>query len=244
MAGASEIAIRQVTQGIWTFSRPMTVGGGMFAIGGRSTAIKLASGDVWVLASTPLTDETKETLNGMGPVKYIVAANDGHYLFTDDFRKAYPDAKVIGTPGIVPKIAGKFKFDGLYGTDPADTKYGYESEIQACHFSGNKFNDVAFLHKPSKTMLQADLMMNMPATEQFSKTAAPGFLSRVGNRMNPYGVMHRYMVWSVGLDKDKMRRDVKTVAGWDFTRIIPCHGDVIEDKAKDAWTSLYKWYLE
>lgn len=42
---------------------------GFFPIGGRSTAIKLRSGDVWVLASTPLTPETKETIDAMGPVK-------------------------------------------------------------------------------------------------------------------------------------------------------------------------------
>ena len=39
-------------------------------MGGRSTAIRLASGDVWVLASTTLDDSTKKTIDEMGPVKY------------------------------------------------------------------------------------------------------------------------------------------------------------------------------
>ena len=42
---------------------------GILPVGGRTTAIKLASGDVWVLASTPLTPETKETIDNIGPVK-------------------------------------------------------------------------------------------------------------------------------------------------------------------------------
>ena len=42
----------------------------LLPIGGRSTAIKLKSGDVWVLASTPLCNETRSKLNQMGPVKY------------------------------------------------------------------------------------------------------------------------------------------------------------------------------
>lgn len=37
--------------------------------GGRSTAIRLSTGDVWVLASTPLTINTKETIDKLGPVK-------------------------------------------------------------------------------------------------------------------------------------------------------------------------------
>jgi hypothetical protein len=59
-----------------------------------------------------------------------------------------------------------------------------------------------------------------------------------------------------------MARDAKTVAGWDFDRIIPCHGvsvhgegclsgvtvfyfqDVIESGGKAAWCEAFKWYLE
>lgn len=57
-----------------------------------------------------------------------------------------------------------------------------------------------------------------------------------------------------------MKEDVKTVLGWDFTRIIPCHGvciilayhkselfilmkDVIEENAKKAWEDSFKLYL-
>lgn len=42
---------------------------GIIPLGGRSTAIKLSNGDVWVLASTPLTNGTKQKLNELGPVK-------------------------------------------------------------------------------------------------------------------------------------------------------------------------------
>jgi hypothetical protein len=57
-----------------------------------------------------------------------------------------------------------------------------------------------------------------------------------------------------------MRRDAKTVADWDFDKIIPCHGvssfillsrlllqlfqDVVEKDAKQAWRNLYKSYLD
>ena len=57
-----------------------------------------------------------------------------------------------------------------------------------------------------------------------------------------------------------MKRDVKTVAEWNFERVIPCHGvrtiialprsfanhfsqDVIEKDGNKAWREAYKWYL-
>ena len=38
-------------------------------MGGRSTAVKLSAGEVWVLASTPLDSETKTKLDELGDVK-------------------------------------------------------------------------------------------------------------------------------------------------------------------------------
>ncbi|EEB91971.1 hypothetical protein MPER_09587, partial [Moniliophthora perniciosa FA553] len=57
----------------------------------------------------------------------------------------------------------------------------------------------------------------------------------VGN-LTPYSWLHQKFSWSMGEDKEAMKRDVKTVTGWDFERVIPCHGDVIEKDGKKAWT--------
>lgn len=54
-------------------------------IGGRSTAVKLSNGDVWVMASTPLDEPTKETLARMGTVKYIIGADSVHHLYLGKF---------------------------------------------------------------------------------------------------------------------------------------------------------------
>jgi hypothetical protein len=39
-----------------------------------------------------------------------------------------------------------------------------------------------------------------------------------------------------------MKRDVKVVSEWDFDRLIPCHGDVMETGAKKYWNDLYAWF--
>jgi hypothetical protein len=45
---------------------------GFFPVGGRSTAIRLRDGGVWVLASTPLDTETKAKLDELGQVKLAI----------------------------------------------------------------------------------------------------------------------------------------------------------------------------
>jgi hypothetical protein len=41
-----------------------------------------------------------------------------------------------------------------------------------------------------------------------------------------------------------MSRDTKIVAAWDFDRLIPCHGDVIETGAKQVWLDAFQMFLK
>ncbi|KAF7789997.1 hypothetical protein EIP86_000945 [Pleurotus ostreatoroseus] len=100
--GQPEIVIREVTKDVWTFSRPFTLFGRL-PVGGRSTAIKLSQDRVWVLASTPLTEETKKKLAELGDVKYVVAPNLFHHIFLKDYKTAYPNASIIGPEGLNAK---------------------------------------------------------------------------------------------------------------------------------------------
>lgn len=239
----TDIIIREVTEGIWTFSKPF-LRLNVLPIGGRSTAVRLSNGDVWVLASTPLTPDTKKTLENLGPVKYIVGADSVHHLYLGEFKKAYPDAKLVAVEEAVEKKKGEgLDFAGFWGDKQQDPKFGFEDEIESCYFSGFKNKDVAFLHKPSKTLIEADLLFNMPALEQYSRSWFSGRIPFIGN-IDPYTAAHKRMMWRLGVDKEAMKRDAKTVADWDFERIIPCHGDVIDKDGNKAWRAAYEYYLK
>ena len=64
--------VRQVTDSIWTFSRPF-LRLNLFKIGGRATAVRLSNGDVFLVSPTAPDDTTKATLDKIGKVKYLVA---------------------------------------------------------------------------------------------------------------------------------------------------------------------------
>jgi len=211
--------------------------------GGRSTAIKLENGDVWLVASTPLSPETKTTLNAMGPVKYIVSPDVEHHFFLAEYKKAYPEAKVIGVEPLVAKKKGVLKIDGAYGKDPEGTTYGFESEITALYFAGFQNKDVVFLHHPTRTLITADLIFNLPGKEAYSKSKSSSKVPIFGS-FEPFGKIHKHFLWGTGTDKVAMARDATTVAGWDFDRIIMCHGDVIETGGNKAWREAYTWYID
>jgi len=62
--------------------------------------------------------------------------------------------------------------------------------------------------------------------------------------LNPYTSVHRSMTKALVMNATAMSRDAKTVASWDFHRIIPCHGDVIEVDGNKAWQTAYGMYLD
>lgn len=104
-------------------------GFGFWPIGGRSTAVKLQEGGVWVIASTPLDNETKAKLDALGPVRYviyclqsswqfiiyryIVSPDAVHHLYLNDFKKAYPSAKLLATEAAAKRQGNPdLQFDG------------------------------------------------------------------------------------------------------------------------------------
>ncbi|KAJ7608124.1 hypothetical protein DFH06DRAFT_1379206, partial [Mycena polygramma] len=118
----------QVATNVWTYSRPFARFG-MIPIGGRSTAIKLKDGVVWVLASTARNPETKAKIDELGPVqyrvaRYIIGADAVHHLLLGEFKKAYPTARVIAPAAAVARADKSLSFDGVWGKDAPDTKYG------------------------------------------------------------------------------------------------------------------------
>lgn len=67
---------------LWTFPCSPFGRFNIFPVGGRTTVIKLSSGGLWILASTPLDHETKSKIDELGGnVRYIIGANAVHNLY-------------------------------------------------------------------------------------------------------------------------------------------------------------------
>lgn len=80
------MVIRSVTPDIKTFSTPF-LRFGRIKIGGRGTAVRLATGSVAVFSPVALTEIAKQETESMGKVKYIVALDQEHHIFLESWHK-------------------------------------------------------------------------------------------------------------------------------------------------------------
>ncbi|GAA5846023.1 hypothetical protein JCM11251_007332 [Rhodosporidiobolus azoricus] len=258
-----ELVIRKLDQHITIFSTPFMRG--PIPFGGRSTAISLKDGSVFLAASTPLDPPTLDTITSMGQVKHIAVFDSEHTMYTPQYRKAFPDAHLYLPSGAVTKfekndpsvlpsdkslltVFGTENTTGERGASGAEDPLSKATggEVQSADFGKAFVNeDIAFYHGPSKTMIQADLLFNLPPTEQYSRSSSRSTLPLISSAFQPGKTLQQRMLYH-GLAKDKaeMKRMAERVEGWDFDRIIPCHGDVIDSGGKKAWIDTYKLFLD
>ena len=95
-------------------------------------------------------------------------------------------------------------------------------------------------------------MFNLPATEQFSKAgvdANSGILTKIfGALQSTKGtaIWQQRTIWygTSSSDRSGFAQSVARINKWDFERIIPCHGDVIEGNGKGIFEKVFKWHLD
>jgi hypothetical protein len=220
----------------------------------------MRSGALSVFSPVALTPEVKTTVDSLGGnVKYIAAPDLEHHIFLTPWKEAYPNAEIIAPEGLREKREANPETKGLdfshiytaYNKKDLKVSEEFDAEFQTEYVDSHPSRDLVFLHKPTKTLIEADVLFNLPATEQYSKTgiaADDGFFTKLAIQFQstqaPATWQQRF-IWYVVSSKNRagFTESVKTIDKWDFDRLIPCHGDVIETGAKDVFRRVFGWYL-
>ena len=248
------LKIKDISSTITTFTTPFNrfapLGRSLptfVAVGNRATALRLQDGRVLLLNPIQLEPRIQSRLQELGGVHFL-ACDLGHHMYVADYLKIWPQAQTIGVPGLEGKRKD-VKWNFIYSSQQqkVENAFNFEDEIETVLFEGFITYCIAWYHKPTRTLIQSDLLMNLPCTEQYAPSSAstgPGSwaFAQVAHARSSW---FRRLIWYIAtVDYKLVRRDAKQVAEWDVERIVPCHGDVIEEGGSEAWKEAYKWFLE
>ncbi|KAI9879624.1 MAG: hypothetical protein M1830_007984 [Pleopsidium flavum] len=253
------MVIRRVTPNIVTCSAPFSRFG-RFKVGGRGTIVRLQSGSLAVFSAIALTPEVRETVSSLGgQVRYLIAPDFEHHIFLTQWASAYPSAKLLGPEGLPEKrekskeTAGTHFQHVITKSNKNDFKVGPEFDAdfdcEYVHSHANK--EIVFNYRPDRTLIEADLLFNLPAHEQYSRsgtTATAGILTRMFvGLMSAAGpaIWQKRFNWYVAsaMDRSGFNKSIHKIDKFDFDRIIPCHGDVIESGGKGIFRKVFDWHL-
>lgn len=209
-----------------------------------------------------LTADVREAVASLGGrVAYIAAPDIEHHIFLSEWHKAYPEAKVIGPEGLPEKRAKSdhpnVPFASVFTPSQkeslrVDADFNADFDYEYVHAHPNK--ELAFFYRPDRTLIQADLMFNLPPTEQYSRLANTPqgkltVLDRLfGGVMSTSGtaIWQKRYSWYLSSAKNRpaYNESIQRIDHWDFDRIIPCHGDVIETGGKGIFRKVFEWHLQ
>ncbi|KAK4945508.1 hypothetical protein LTR66_014390 [Elasticomyces elasticus] len=245
------MVIRKITPALTTLSVPF-LRFGRIKIGGRGTIVRLQNGSLAVFSPVALTDSVHQTLRELGEVKYITALDQEHHIFVESWHKAFPEARVIG-PDTLPK-KNPSRFSVLFpakGKENVKVDEAFDREFDYEYVDAHPNLELVFCHKPSKTLIEADLLFNLPATEQMSKTgesATSGLLTGFFcslNNTNGSAIWQKRFIWYLlsARNRTGFNQSMARIDKFDFDRIVPCHGDVIETGGKGIFRTVMEWHL-
>ena len=215
---------------LWIAPRPLKVLP-ILDIGTCMTAIRLADGGVFLHSPVPADDATRAAVDAIGPVRAIVAPNRVHHLFAGDWKQAYPQARLLGAPGLAAKRKD-LAFDGELG-DGADVAYAGTLE-QIVARGAPHLSEVVFFHRASRTLLTTDLAFR-PTPRSNRGLRVWCKLTRVG-AFGPNQVV-RFTI----RDRNALRASLDRVLAWDFDRVTVTHGEPLETGGKEALRRAYAW---
>ncbi|OTA61452.1 hypothetical protein K449DRAFT_382854 [Hypoxylon sp. EC38] len=264
---ADVAVIRTITPNIVTVSVPFSRMG-LIRIGGRGTIIRLTSGTLAVFSPVALIPSVQAKVAELGGnVGYLIAGDMEHHIFLSEWARAYPSAKIVGPKGLQEKRA-KVHNDPKIGHEPfafewdarnkqsnaVSDEFAADFEVEFVDAHPNK--EVVLFYKPDRVLVQADLMFNLPAIEQYSKVpeaekSSHGLLNRLFESISSTGGEAKgikrfswYFLSNANGDRAGFNKSVQRIDSWDFETIIPCHGETIVGNGKEIFRKVFEWHLK
>ncbi|MFG6104405.1 DUF4336 domain-containing protein [Leptothoe sp. EHU-05/26/07-4] len=206
----------------------------------RMTIVRLNDGKLWLHSPCKLDALLKSEIDQLGEVAYIIAPGNFHHLHVSDLQADYPNAETFLCPGLEKKRAD-LSFDWILGNRP-DPRWALDFE-QVVIQGTRIMNEVAFLHKPTRTLILVDLLENIGDNYTHEAGLLLKFWWKVVFHMwnTPKPAPEYQLGWG---NKEIVRKGLEKILSWEFERIIIAHGNLIEMDAKavaaKAWQNVLK----
>lgn len=215
--------ISQLAPDLWSITEPLRVNG--MELGNRMVVIRLPDGSLVLHSPGAWRAEIKDFLEATGKPAFIVAPNLHHTLFLEDYLVRFPGARFLAPPGFDAR-AKPTRASEVLGTAAVGE---WEGVLDHFILEGiPRFNEAVFLHRPSATLIVADLLFNI--------RRAPTLHVLFWKLNGAYGRLSCSRLFrSTIRDKKAFTRSLEKILQWDFRRILVAHGEVYEGPGPRAF---------
>jgi Domain of unknown function (DUF4336) len=206
----------------------------------RMVVARMSGGGLWIWSPIPLDPQLTDELAILGSPAHLVSPNKIHHLFLPEWNRTFPDARLWGLPPVLRKHR-ELKFAAVLGDSPPPD---WRTEIDQVIFHGSLFMDeVVFFHRPSRTVVFADLIENF--SREFLRNT-PGWngwkraVARAWRITEPAGMAP--LEWRLSFVRRRRARAAlsKTLA-WDPVGVVIAHGTCVTRGGRAFIEQSFRW---
>ena len=206
---------------LWLLPYPLKTLG--VNIGRNVTIIRLNSGKLIVHSTAPFTSQDVEAIRKLGEPEWIVDSLLRHDTFATPGRAAFPSARYLAPEGFSKDLG--FRTEPLI-PPPAEWK----EEVAVASVEGApEFGEIVTLHRPTRTLVAADLIINFGGEQSLWAK----FLLRIASVGGKHDPGMTVPFKKAIRDEAAFVASLKTILSWDFDRIVVGHGTPIPTGGKE-----------
>lgn len=227
-----------LAENLWTVTQPFQYLG--LEVGTRMVVVRLSQGELILISPIRLQEGNCTTLNALGSVRHLIAPNQSHHLFLHQAQSLYPEATVWGVEGLAEKRPD-LNLDALL-----NQANSFGEELDYLPFEGfgallprgiSLIHETVFWHRSSRSLILTDITFNFDDTYPWGTQLAARILGSYKMLKPSY-----YQKWG-SRNKAKVKLSVQKVLEWDFDRVIPAHGSIVETDGKAQFRAGFEWFL-
>ena len=201
----------------------------------RMTIIRLPQGGLWLHSPVKPDDKLVAAVKALGPVEHIVSPNRIHHVSIGAWAELFPDARLWASPGVRGRSKLVFT-DDLDDTPPEEWSQVIDQRIAR---GSPALEEVVFFHKPSSTLILADLI------ENFESDRLHGWLARIMYRLigvvAPNGKAPRDLRATFVGNHDKLAPVVEWMIASAPQRIVIAHGQWFRTNGTAVLQRAFDW---
>ena len=234
-----DFALRPVAEDIWIADGPSVPAFGL-PIPVRMTVVRLPDGGLWLHSPIQAKPGLVAQVQGLGPIRHLVAPNLAHFSWLPDWKKEAPEAAAWAAPGVRGRARRQGKAVDWAGELSDEAPPGWAGAIDQMVVKGSPvLKEVAFLHRASRTLILTDLIENLEAETLPVWLRMP---AKLGGVAAPDGKAPPH-VRAVFTNRRALKASVERLIDWAPERVLLAHGRWIERDGTAELRRRFRWAL-
>jgi hypothetical protein len=202
----------------------------------RMTVVRLSNGDLFLHSPIKLDERLANEVRALGAPRHLVSPNQFHYAHIGEWARAFPETVAWASPGVRGRARARRVEVGFARALDANAPHEWRAEIDQLLFPGGYFKELIFFHKPSRSLILTDTIINL----ELDKISEPWrTATKLTGMHHPHGQLFFGMRLPLRFQPRRAKAAIGKIYSWQPQRILLSHGRCFHEGADEVLRRIF-----